>query len=121
MMPQRAAAGFVNYELRGAFIDPDTIKMRITCPRNSEIYRYVYLTADQVAAISALREKRNKKFGRGRHTNTVLELPDELRGDEAIPALMAEILGRVEEGQPLEEMRKQGILDISQWSIDALY
>jgi hypothetical protein len=117
----RAAAGLVNHELRSPFIDPDTIKMRITCPRNGEIYRDVYLTADQVAAIGALREKRNKKFGPGRHTNTVFELPDELRGDEAIPALMAEILHRVEEGQPLEEMRKQGILDISQWSIDVPY
>lgn len=117
----RAAAGFVKDQLGSPFIDPEKIKMRITCPRNTEIYKDVYLTRSQVASIKALREKRDKKFGRGHHTNTVMELPDELRGGEAIPGVIAEILRQIEDGQRLEDMRKQGILDIGEWRIDVLY
>lgn len=83
----RAVTGFVNHELKDSpFIDPETIKTRVTCPRNREIYRNRYLTRADVASITALRQQRDKKLGHGRHTNTVMELPDEVRGGEAIPA-----------------------------------
>ena len=117
----RAAAGFVDHELKGPFIDPETIKMRLTCPRNTEIYRDTYLTKSQVASINAFRAERDKKFGRGRHTDTVIEMPDEVRGGEAIPATIAKILGLIEEGTLLEDMRKQGILDIGEWRAEILY
>jgi hypothetical protein len=118
----RAVTGFVNHELKdNPFIDPETIKMRVTCPRNTDIYRNRYLTRSDVASITALREKRDKKLGHGRHTNTVMELPDEVRGAEAIPAAIAEILHQLDEGRSLEEMRKKGILDIGEWRIDILY
>jgi hypothetical protein len=89
--------------------------------RNTDIYRDTYLTESEVASISALRDKRDKKFGRGRHTNTVMELPDQVRRGEAIPGAIAEILRQIEEGRSLEDMRKQGILDIGGWRIDILY
>jgi hypothetical protein len=73
----RAAAGFLNHELKGPFIDPEMIKTRVTCTRNSDIYRTTYLTRSDVDSITALRKKRDKKFGHGRHTNSVMELPDE--------------------------------------------
>jgi hypothetical protein len=117
----RAAAGFVNHELKSPFIDQDTIKMRLTCPRDTEIYRDIYLTKSQVASIAALRETRDKKFGRGRHTDTVMEMPVEIRGGEAIPAAIAEILRQIEDGRSLEEMRKQGILDVGEWRAQVLY
>jgi hypothetical protein len=90
------------------------IKTRVTCPRNSDIYRTTYLTRSDVDSITALRKKRDMKFGHGRHTNTVMELPDEVRSAEAIPAAIAEMLWR-----SLEE--KQGILDIGEWRIDIHY
>ena len=83
----------------------------MTCPRNSDIYRTTYLTRSDVDSITALRKKRDKKFGHGRHTNTVMEPPDEVRSTEAIPAAIAEILHQLDEGRSLEEMRKQGIFD----------
>jgi PleD family two-component response regulator len=58
---------------------------------------------------------------RGRHTNTVMELPDEVRDGKAIPGAIAEILRQIEEGRSLEDMRKQGILEIGGWRIDILY
>ena len=117
----RAAVGFVNRELDSPLIDPETIKMRLTCPRNAEIYRDTYLTKSQVASISALRAKRDKQFGRKSHTDTVMEMPDEIRGGEAIPAALAEILRQIENGRPLEELRKQGILNIGEWRAEVLY
>jgi len=116
-----AAAGFVNRELDNSFIDPDTIKMRLTCPRDTEIYRDTYLTKSQIASINALRAKRDKQFGRKRHTDTIMEMPDEVRGGEAIPAALAEILRQIENGRALEDMRKQGILDIGGWRAEILY
>jgi hypothetical protein len=95
--------------------------MRITCPRDTEIYRDIYLTDSEVSSISALRAKRDKKFGRKRHTDTVMEMPDEIRGGKAIPAAFAEILRQIENGRPLEEMRKQGILNIGEWRAEVLY
>jgi hypothetical protein len=50
-----------------------------------------------------------------------MELPDEVRRGEAIPGAIAEILRQIEEGRSLEDMRKQGILDIGGWRIDILY
>jgi hypothetical protein len=117
----RAVSGFVNHGLGSPFIDPETIKMRITCPRNTEIYTDVYLTRSQVASIGALREKRDKKFGHGGHTNTVMELPDEVRGGEAIPAAIAEILRQIVDGRSLEDMRKQRMLHIGGWRAEVLY
>lgn len=116
-----AAAGFVNRGLDSSFIDPDTFKLRLTCPRDTEIYRDTYLTKAQVSSISALRGKRDKQFGRKRHTDTIMEMPDEIRGGEAIPAALAEILRQIEDGRSLEDMRKQGILDLGLWRAEVLY
>jgi|HubBroStandDraft_5_1064220.scaffolds.fasta_scaffold09715_5 hypothetical protein len=116
-----ASAGFVDRELDSPFIDRDEIKMRLTCPRNGEIYRDTYLTKSQVASINALRAKRDQQFGRKRHTDTVMEMPDEIRSGEAIPAAIAEILRQIENGRPLEEMRKHGILNIGEWRAEVLY
>jgi hypothetical protein len=60
-----------------------------------------------VDSITALRKKRDKKFGHGRHTNTVMEPPDEVRSAEAIPAAIAEILHQLDEGRSLEEMQNR--------------
>lgn len=115
----RAVTGFVNHELDDdPFIKPGTFKMRVISPKDSEIYRPRYITRADVTAISELREKRNKRFGPGRHTDTVTELPDEVRGSEAIPAVIAEVLHQIEEGQSLEELRKRGMLNIGEWRID---
>lgn len=116
-----ATAGFVRRELKGPFIDRDTIKMRLTCPRETGIYIDTYLTKSQVSSINALRAKRDKQFGRKRHTDTVMEMPDEIRGGEAVPAVIAEILGQLENGRSLEDMRKQGILHIGEWRAEVLY
>jgi hypothetical protein len=92
----RAVTSFVHHELDdNPFIDPDTIKMRVISPKDSEIYQPWYITQADVAAITTLREKRDKKFGRGGHTKTVTELPDEVRGAEAIPAVMTEMAATV--------------------------
>jgi hypothetical protein len=117
----RAVAGFVNNQLKSPLIDPETIKMKVTCPRAKEICRNVYLTRSEVASITALRKKRDSKLGHGRHTNTVMELPDEIRGGAAVPAALAEILHEIDEGRSLEQMRKQGILDIGAWRAEVLY
>ena len=95
--------------------------MRLTCARNTEIYRDTYLTKSQVASINALRAKRDKQFGRRRHTDMVTGMPDEIRGGEAIPAVLAEILRQIEDGRSLEEMRKQGILNLGGWRAEVLY
>jgi hypothetical protein len=79
------------------------------------------LPESEAASIGALRKKRDQKFGHGRHTNTVMELPDESRGGEAISGAITEILRLIEDGRSLEDMRKQGILDIGEWRIDVSY
>jgi len=50
-----------------------------------------------------------------------MELPDEIRGGAGVPAALAEILHEIDEGRSLEDMRKEGILDIGEWRAEVLY
>ena len=102
----RAVTGFVNHELdpNKSLIDPQTIKMRIISPQDPEIWRSRYITQAQWSSISALIQKRDKRFGRGGHTKTVSELPDDIRAAVAIPAVITEILRQLD-SRPLEERR----------------
>lgn len=65
----------------------------------------------------SLIDERNKKFGPG-HSTTVIELPDDIRGDIAIPAVLTDIMRQIEEGRTLEELRKAGMLRISAWKFE---
>ena len=117
----RPITSFVNHEFKNALIDPETIKIRLFAPRDSEIYHPWYITEADVASITALREKRDRRFGHGGHTNTVTELPDQVRGAEAIPAVISEILHQLDEGRSLEDLRKNGMLDIGDWRVQICY
>jgi hypothetical protein len=115
-------SSFIHHELDDApFIKPATIKMRVISPKDSEIYRPWYITQADVASIIALKENRDKKFGPGGHIKTVTELPDEVRGAEAIPAVMTEILHQLDKGRSLDELRKRGMPEIGDWRIDVTY
>ena len=50
-----------------------------------------------------------------------MELPEEVRGEETIPAVIAEILDLIGEGRSLEDMRKQGMVHAGEWHADVLY
>lgn len=115
----RAITEFINRELHPnrASIDPQTIKMRLISPHDPQIWRSRYITQAQWSSINALKQKRDKRFGHGRHTNTVSELPDDIRADIAIPGVITEILHQLD-SRPLEELRKDGFLELGEWRID---
>lgn len=115
----RAVTGFINHELdpNRASIDWQTIKMRLISPHDPEIWRSRYITQAQWTSISALKQKRDKRFGHGGHTNTVSELPDDIRADIAIPGVITEILHQLD-SRPLEKLRTQGFLEIGEWRLD---
>lgn len=116
----RAVTGFVNHELDpdNLFTKPDSVKLRVIAPKHPEIYRSRYITKVQLESIMSLMAARAKRFGRHGHSETVGELPDEVRGSEAIPAVISEILRQLEEGHTLEDLRKRGALDIGTWNIN---
>jgi len=116
----RAVTGFVNHELdpENLFIKQDSVKLRVIAPKHPEICRSRYISKVQLASIMSLMTARDKRFASHGHTKTVGELPDEVRGAEAIPAVISEILRQLSEGHTLEELRKLGVLDIGTWNID---
>ena len=118
----RAVTGFVNHGLDGSgLIKPNTFKMRVTAPKDPDIYRPWYISRGDVESIMSLMKKRDERYGHGGHTNTVSELPDEVRGAEAIPAVITELIRQLEEGRTIEELRKRDMLDIGEWKIDLAF
>lgn len=116
----RAVTGFVNHEL-----DPDkllvkegTIRLRLRAPRDPETCLSHYISRSQVSSILELIRQRNEKYGPGGHTETVAELPEKVRGSEAIPAVIHAILRQLDDGQGLEVLRKAGILEIGSWRFE---
>lgn len=115
----RAVTGFVNQEV-GDPLAPkkrDTFEMRIVSPNNPEFRQTRYISKSQLESTKSLIKERNKKFGPG-HTKRVIELPDDVRGDVAIPAVLTDILLQLDEGRTLEELRKAGMLRIADWKIE---
>lgn len=112
-----AVTGFVNHELdpEKAFVKDGTIRLRVRAPRHPDIWQSHYISRAQVSSILRLKQARSEKFGPGGHTETVDELPEQIRGGEAIPAVISAILRQLDDGQSLEELRKMGILEIGSW------
>jgi hypothetical protein len=116
----RAVAGFINHELdpQKGFINPETIRLRVRAPKHPDIWQSHYISQAHITAIEKLRQERNRKYGHGGHSDTVGELPDKVRGAEAIPAVISAILRELEKGENLDQLRKAGILDIGSWSVE---
>lgn len=89
--------------------------MRVIAPGDPEIRMTHHISPAQVSSILALKAERNKRYGPTRHTETVDELPEKVRGSEAIPAVIRAILRQMDEGRSLEELRKARLLDIASW------
>ena len=45
----------------------------------------------------------------------VAELPAEVRGSQAFPAVIDAILRELEEGRNMEQLRKAGVLEVGSW------
>jgi hypothetical protein len=69
-------------------------------------------------SIMSLVAKRDKRFGCRGHTKTVGELPDEVRGGDAIPAVISELVRQMDEGRSLQELQKLCLVDIGSWNIE---
>jgi hypothetical protein len=115
-----AAAGWVNHELdpNRIIVQHGTVRMRLISPKNTGIQLSHYISQKQVSLILELRAERDERFGPGRHTETVDELPENVRGGEAIPAVIHAILRQVDDGRSLEELRKAGVLEIGSWRFE---
>jgi hypothetical protein len=114
----RTVSGFIQYELdaRRGSTNPTSIVLRLTSPKDDQIRRSVEITRTDLESITAIEQKRMKKYGRPL-TDTVDELPDNVRGHRAIPAVMSEILRQLEEGRSLDDLNRVGILDIGHWKV----
>ena len=115
-----AVTGWVNHELdpHRMIVQDGTICMRVFSPQNTGIQLSHYISKKQVSSILELMAVRTKKFGPGRHSETVDELPEKVRGSEGIPAVLHAILRQVDEGRSLEELRKAGVLEIGRWRFE---
>lgn len=115
-----AVTGWVNHELdpHRMIVQPGTVCMRVFSPNNTGIQLSHYISKKQVSSILELMAVRTKKFGATRHTETVDELPEKVRGSEGIPAVIHAILRQVDEGRSLEDLRKAGVLEIGRWRFE---
>jgi hypothetical protein len=113
----RAVTGFVNHELdpQKGLINPGTVRLRVSAPEHPDIWQSHYISRPQAASIVALMRVRDRRYGHGRHSETVGELPNKVRGTEAIPALISALLRQLEQGQSIEELRRSGVLEIGSW------
>ena len=72
-----------------------------------------HLYADLVAK----REEHEKRYSKPM-VDHVCELPASLRSGYAIPAILRRLMQKLEDGQPLEKLRSQRLLDIASWGFD---
>jgi hypothetical protein len=116
---QRAVAAFVRRELdpEKGVIKPTHVRLRLFAPNDPEIRRSMYMSPSLGASVRSLMQKRIKKYGRPL-TNTVDELPDDVRARVAIPGIMAEILRQLEDGKALDDLRQAKLLDVGRWKIE---
>jgi hypothetical protein len=116
----RAVTGFVNDELdpRRMFIDPETIRLKVRAPGHPDIWQSLYISQAQAASITRLQRSRDERYGYGGRTKTADDLPDKIRGAEAIPAVIDAILRQLDDGQSIEQLRKAGVLEIASWGIE---
>jgi hypothetical protein len=101
-------------------IDPDSMivtgmhKIRIRAPNTQEPEVAVYLTSEQAGAIMTIQQERRAKYG-ATLTDSVGELPDDVRSAAAIPYLIARLVTLMKEGASIDELGRQGLLHISMW------
>jgi hypothetical protein len=120
-----AVGSFVKHELdpNKALIRPGTVRLKVLAPTHPHtIYQPAYMTRSQASLIVALDEKRRQRFGPGRYCETVGELPPEIRGGIAIPAIVRAILRELDpelrqlnHESTVDDLRRMKIFEISEW------
>jgi len=120
-----AVTGFVRHELDPdkALIRPGTVRLKVRAPIHPDaIYQSAYMTQSEASSIDALDERRRQRFGPGSYCETVGELPPEIRGGIAIPAIISAVLReldpdlrQLDRESTVEDLRRMKILEISQW------
>ncbi len=121
----RAVTGFVEHELdpNKALIRPGTVRLKVRAPAHPDtIYQPEYMTQSEASSINSLNEKRRQRFGPSSYCETVGELPPEIRGGIAIPAIINAILReldpdlrQLDRESTVEDLRRMKIFEISQW------
>jgi hypothetical protein len=92
--------------------------MRVIAPGDPEVRMTHYISPAQVSSILKLQAERTKRYGPTRHTETVDELPEKVRGSEAIPAVIRALLRQLDEGRSIEDLRKARLLEIASWRFE---
>lgn len=113
-----AVRAFIEDELNPDLIivKPTDVQMRITSPRDPEIWHTTYIPPSACSEIVALQQHRIAKYGHPL-TDTVGELPMSVRAGFAIPAVMRSILCQLNERKTLEDLLAGDFLNISAWKV----
>lgn len=114
----RAVAGFVNKELdpKRGIVKSGTTRLRVFAPGNDKIRMSSYINGAQAQTILDLMEERRIRYGKPL-TDTVDELPPEVRADVAIPAVISSILRLMDKRKDVEQLREHGFFEIGQWRV----
>ncbi len=114
-----AIEAFVNNQLRPRKrrSNAGTLYLRMSPPGDPERRCSEHLSQDDISAISKIKEWRREKFGKPL-TETVDELPPDVRARVAIPRIVRGIFEFLSEDRlTWDQVRKMNALNIGQWTI----
>lgn len=114
-----AIEAFVNNELRPTLAkDPQGATLRMSPPGDPERRCSTTLSKDEASSIQSIISKRMKRYGNPA-TDTVAELPDEVRARKAAPRIIRGILELTSSEWRLtwDQIQRMGALDIGSWTV----
>jgi hypothetical protein len=114
-----AIEAFVNNELRPELVNnPPYATLRMSPPRDPERRCSTGLSEQEASSIQSLIHKRMKLFGKPA-TDTVAELPDEIRARKATPRIIRGIVefSSSEWRLSWDQIQHMGALDIGDWNV----
>jgi hypothetical protein len=105
-------------------LDPDlsvvkqnSIQVRLKSPKDPTDSRVFHIPPQAWPEINEIQQERLKKYGRAL-TDTIDELPPDVRARYAVPAAMRHILRHLDEGKLVQDLRTAGLLSIGHWKVD---
>jgi hypothetical protein len=123
-----AIEAFVNNELRPKWFvshseNPNPIYLRMSPPNDPNRRCSTLLSSEEVAAIHDIKSERQQKYGNPL-TDTVGQLPDEVRARKALPRIMRGLFEFMsaahtnrEDRLTWDQIRRIGALDIGDWKV----
>ena len=111
-----AIEAFVNEHANPKMLPGMPTYLRMTPPDNPENRCETRLSEKEVSSINAIMRKRIKRFG-APLTDTVMELPDDIRYRKAIPRIVRELFEFMErERVGWDELHKNRMLEFGLWT-----